>query len=552
MRPSIHNFYTHGQACLHATWAPRPHRPIHTATTPNAYTGRKDDYSGDTREQKSFANRGRRPPPPGRKPPPPPPKQDYEIPVVRIGSGQTSTFFSSSSWAECGAQEDLIAALTAIGVTRPSQIQAAAMKALSTGAPHVALADHAGSGKTLAYLAPLAQALKQEEIILGGRGTTPNCPRAIIVVPTSELCAQVLRVARALSQNLKFRAVAATGGRPIRYQKEALKEGVDVLIGTPRRLQELLEEGDLRLDLCGAIVCDEVDVLLGGASLFAEQVAPLRRSCPSTTKWILVTATLPADTYADLEPLFPGIVAALGPGLHRNAPGVDEQIVDCSGGNEITEESGIRRKCAALFASLQSKRALRTIVFCNKIETCRKVENFLNRTFTPQDNVTVLPYHAAVSPEGREKNLTALLLPPPTDDNKKSSRFSPSGGLPSSAPPRLILVCTDRASRGVDSAYVDHVILFDFPRDPSEYVRRVGRTGRGAGGEGLVTVLVLGRQVKLAQDVIGRNERGLPVHALPAVIRASDVVNSRSSDAARFLQDVKSIAATNDTSSTNE
>ncbi len=67
---------------------------------------------------------------------------------------------------------------------------------------------------------------------------------------------------------------------------------------------------------------------------------------------------------------------------------------------------------------------------------------------------------------------------------------------------RMVLICTDRASRGVDTSHVQHVVLFDFPRDPSEYVRRVGRTARGAGGEGVVSVLVLGRQVRHHIDVL--------------------------------------------------
>ena len=82
-----------------------------------------------------------------------------------------------------------------------------------------------------------------------------------------------------------------------------------------------------------------------------------------------------------------------------------EQLVDCSGGDEVSEESGTRRKAAALFAVLQEQKAERAIVFCNKIETCRKVENFLNRTFGKEDSARVLAYHAAVSPEGREANL---------------------------------------------------------------------------------------------------------------------------------------------------
>ena len=79
---------------------------------------------------------------------------------------------------------------------------------------------------------------------------------------------------------------------------------------------------------------------------------------------LCLPARLPA-----LPQEFPGLVAALGPGLHRTAPGITEQLVDCSGGDEVTEESGFLRKAAALFAVLQEQRAPRTIVFCNKIET---------------------------------------------------------------------------------------------------------------------------------------------------------------------------------------
>lgn len=79
----------------------------------------------------------------------------------------------------------------------------------------------------------------------------------------------------------------------------------------------------------------------------------------------------------------------------------------------------------------------------------------------------------------------------------------------------MVLVCTDRASRGMDTSVVEHVVLFDFPRDPSEYVRRAGRTARGAGGQGVVSMLVLGRQVKLARQILERNEKGVPLHKVP-------------------------------------
>lgn len=116
-------------------------------------------------------------------------------------------------------------------------------------------------------------------------------------------------------------------------------------------------------------------------------------------------------------------------------------------------------------------------------------------------NMQVLAYHAALSQDVRQANMQRFLRPLSGPDSKP-----------------LVMICTDRASRGVDSADVEQVVLFDFPREPSEYVRRVGRTARGAGGTGTVYVLVLGRQVAIARKILDRNERGEPVHQVPAAI----------------------------------
>ena len=462
-----------------------------------------------------------------------------EIPIARIGPGMTSTFYSSESWEDLGARPEMVHALQELGIMRPSHIQAAAFRAFNSSAPHIALADHAGSGKTLAYLVPLLQALKREEEMLGGPSTVPHCPRFVVVAPTSELCVQVLRVCRALSKTLKFRSGAFTGGRPLRTQIEMLENGLDIAIGTPGRLAELVAGGALHLDRCAAIVFDEVDVLLGDTSLFQEHVIPLLDNLPNTSKCILVSATLPTETYSALELRFPGVVAALGPGLHRTAPGLTERIIDCSGGDDVSIESGNQRKSVALFAALQEHRCPRTIVFCNKIETCRVVENFLLRIYDDDDRPIILPYHAAIRPDMREANLSKFLSSPSKKKSRNGKQRSKTPDASTNASERMILICTDRASRGIDSAFVDHVVLFDFPRDPSEYVRRVGRTARGAGGEGIVTILVLGRQVRLAKDVVGRNQKDLPVHPIPATLPISSNEQKRSSDMERFAEDLR-------------
>lgn len=126
-----------------------------------------------------------------------------------------------------------------------------------------------------------------------------------------------------------------------------------------------------------------------------------------------------------------------------------------------------------------------------------QVENALRRADRRGQKWRVLPYHSALAPAERSKSLELF--------SKKDLKGTP-----------VIMVCTDRTSRGVDfeEADVEHVLLFDFPRDPSEYLRRVGRTGR-AGRVGRVTALVLGKQVSLARSIMEGNKKGQRVHPVP-------------------------------------
>jgi hypothetical protein len=109
-----------------------------------------------------------------------------ELPSLAAeGRGPTAAFFTLDSWAEVGADKEVITALAALGVSRPSHIQGAAFRAAATAAPHLALADHAGSGKTLAYLLPLLQALKRREKKEGGPVGRAGAPNIVILAPTA-------------------------------------------------------------------------------------------------------------------------------------------------------------------------------------------------------------------------------------------------------------------------------------------------------------------------------------------------------------------------------
>ncbi|GMY33751.1 DEAD-box ATP-dependent RNA helicase 50-like isoform X1 [Fagus crenata] len=407
-----------------------------------------------------------------------------------------SDFFSKRSFRDLGCSEFMIESLRGLHFLRPSHIQAMAFSPVIEEKSCI-IADQSGSGKTLAYLAPIIQRLRQEELQQLSKPSSKS-PQILIVAPTAELASQVLNNCRSISKSgVPFKSLVATGGFRQRTQLENLQQGVDVLIATPGRFMFLIKEGFLQLTNLRCAVLDEVDILFNDDD-FEVALKSLINSSPVTTQYLFVTATLPRDIYNKLVEDFPDCELIMGPGMHRMSPGLEEVLVDCSGkdGSEKTPETSFLNKKSALLQLVEESPVSKTIVFCNKIDTCRKVENVLKRFDRKGTHAQVLPFHAAVTQESRLANIKEFT-------SSKSDEVS------------QFLVCTDRASRGIDFAGVDHVVLFDFPRDPSEYVRRVGRTARGAGGKGKAFIFVVGKQVSLARKIMERNQKGHPLHDLP-------------------------------------
>lgn len=409
-----------------------------------------------------------------------------------------SGFFSQKSFKQLGCDDTIIDSLRNQSITRPSCIQALAFAPV-TGGKCCIIADQSGSGKTLAYLLPVIQRLRQEEL-QGLSKSLPKSPRVVILVPTAELACQVLRNCRSISRSgVPFRSVVATGGFRQRTQLESLQQNLDVLIATPGRLLFLIKEGILQLTNLRCAVLDEVDILFNNED-YEPALQSLISSAPVSTQYLFVTATLPTEIYNKLVEVFPDCEVIMGPGMHRTSSDLVEILVDCSGddGAEKTPETAFSNKKSALVRLVEGSAVMKTIIFCNKIETCRKVENVLNRLDRKGTRTRVFPFHAALAQESRLANMEEFC----------SSQLEDQS---------LFLVCTDRASRGIDfDGGVDHVVLFDFPRDPSEYVRRVGRTARGAGGKGKAFIFVVGKQVSLARRIIERNRKGHPLHDVPS------------------------------------
>uniref|UniRef100_A0A0E0J4T5 RNA helicase n=1 Tax=Oryza nivara TaxID=4536 RepID=A0A0E0J4T5_ORYNI len=360
------------------------------------------------------------------------------------------------------------------------------------------IGDQSGSGKTLAYLCPVVQNLRKEEVE-GLHRSSPRNPRVVVLTPTAELASQVLNNCRSISKSgVPFRSMVATGGFRQKTQLESLDQELDVLIATPGRFLYLLQEGFVQLNNLRCVVLDEVDILYGEES-FEQVLHQLITVAPLTTQYLFVTATLPLDIYNKVVETFPDCELIMGPGVHRTSSRLEEILVDCSGDDneEKNPETAFSNKKSALVKIIEESPVRKTIIFCNKIETCRKVENALRRVDRKASQIKVLPFHAALDQQQRIANIKEFL-------NKQTADS-------------MFLVCTDRASRGIDFANVNHVVLFDYPRDPSEYVRRVGRTARGASGNGKAFVFAVGKQVSLARRVMERNIKGHPLHDVPCV-----------------------------------
>ncbi|KAI7745024.1 hypothetical protein M8C21_030693 [Ambrosia artemisiifolia] len=407
-------------------------------------------------------------------------------------SNAASDFFSRKSFKDVGCTDYMLQFLNSQLIAYPSHIQAMSFPHVIKGKSCI-IADQSGSGKTLAYLLPVIQSIRQDELE-GLAKSLPQSPRVVILVPTAELASQVLRNCRLMSKSgVPFRSMIATGGFKQKTQLESLRNELDVLIATPGRFLYLVQEGFLQLTNLKCAVLDEVDILFKDED-FQPALESLMNLSPVTTQYLFVTATLPVNVYNKLVENFPDCEVIMGPGMHRTSSGLEEILVDCSGedGMEKTQDTAFLNKKSALLKLVEEGPVTKTIIFCNKIETCRKVENALTRS-----NRKVLPFHAALTQDLRVANMEEFC----------QTRLKDCS---------LFLVCTDRASRGIDIPGVDQVVLFDFPRDPSEYVRRVGRTARGAGGKGRAFIFVVGKQVSLASRIIERNRKGHPLHDVPS------------------------------------
>ncbi|GFP78998.1 dead-box ATP-dependent RNA helicase 39 [Phtheirospermum japonicum] len=374
----------------------------------------------------------------------------------------------SSSFEELGLSEEVMGALGEMGITVPTEIQSIGIPAVLNG-KSVVLGSHTGSGKTLAYLLPLVQLLRRDEA-LHGVLMKPRRPRAVLLCPTRELCEQVFRVSKLISHHARFRSTMLSGGGRLRPQEDSLNSPLDMVVGTPGRVLQHIEEGNLVYGDIRYLVLDEADTMFdhGFGPDIRKFLGPLRSRASKPDglgfQTVLVTATMTKAVQNLVDEEFQGI-------LHLRTSTLHKRIA--SARHDFIKLSGSENKMEALLQVLEPSLAKgnRVMVFCNTLNSSRAVDHFLN-----ENQISTVNYHGEVPAEQRIENLEKF----------KSN----DGDCPT-------LVCTDLAARGLDLD-VDHI----------DYLHRTGRTAR-MGAKGKVTSLIARKDSMLAariEEAVTKNE----------------------------------------------
>lgn len=406
---------------------------------------------------------------------------------------------AAESFEELGLTEEVMGALKEMGIEKPTEIQSIGVPAVLEGTS-VVLGSHTGSGKTLAYMLPLVQSLRRDEEVFGML-MKPRRPRAVVLCPTRELSEQVFRVAKSISHHARFRCTMISGGGRLRPQEDSLNLPVDMVVGTPGRVLQHIEDGNLVYGDIKYLVLDEADTMFdrGFGPDIRKFLAPLKKRAEKPDdqgfQTVLVTATMTQAVQKLVDEEFQGIVHLRTSTLHKKI---------ASARHDFIKLSGAENKLESLLQVLEPSlsKGNRVMVFCNTLNSSRAVDHFLS-----ENNIYTVNYHGEVPAEERVENL------------KKFK--SEEGDCPT-------LVCTDLAARGLDLD-VDHVIMFDFPSNSIDYLHRTGRTAR-MGAKGKVTSLVAKKDVLLAsriEEAIRKNEN---LESLNAGNVRRDIVKPRSND----------------------
>nr|WP_318241593.1 DEAD/DEAH box helicase [Cellulomonas avistercoris] len=356
-----------------------------------------------------------------------------------------------ASFADFDVRPEIVAALAAAGITQPFPIQAMTLPVALSGHDIIGQAK-TGTGKTLGFGVPLLHRV----IAPGEPGyeqlAAPGEPQALVVVPTRELAVQVAGDLAMASTGRKVRIVQVYGGRAYEPQVEALKRGADVVVGTPGRMIDLLNQRHLRLNHATEVVLDEADEMLDLG--FLPDVEKLLAATPANRHTMLFSATMPGAVVAMAR-------RYMSQPTHIRASAPDDEGQTVKNIKQVAYRAHALDKVELLARILQARGRGLTIVFARTKRTAAKVaDDLVERGFAAG------AIHGDLGQGAREQALRAF----------RHGKVD-------------VLVATDVAARGIDVEDVTHVINYQCPEDEKTYLHRTGRTGR-AGNKGTAVTFV--------------------------------------------------------------
>ena len=370
-----------------------------------------------------------------------------------------------SGFRRLGLSEPLLDAIADRGYTEPTQIQVDAIPLALAGEDVLGCAQ-TGTGKTAAFVLPALQRLAESPEL---HGTV----RALILTPTRELADQVEQAVGHYGARLSLEPLVVYGGVPIGAQIKDLKFGCDVLVATPGRLLDHMERGTVDLADVQVLVLDEADRMLDMG--FIDDVRKIVRSTPSERQTLLFSATMPN--------------AILGLAHEMMKDPVSVQVgfqTAASGITQVLHPVDYASKQGLVHHLLESWGSGPAIVFTRMKSTAAYLCEFLR-----QKGISVDDLHGDKSQSDRSRSLTKF--------REGKTR---------------VLVATNVAARGLDIAGITHVVNFDVPDDPKDYVHRVGRTARGDQTGDAVT-LMSPHEVMMVREIEKLTGASIPRAVVP-------------------------------------
>jgi ATP-dependent RNA helicase RhlE len=342
-------------------------------------------------------------------------------------------------FSRLGLSPAILEGVKAMGYVDPTPIQLRAIPLIVAGQDVIGSAQ-TGTGKTAAFALPILSKLESHQ---------PK-PRLLVLEPTRELAAQVETAIRDFARFTNLRVAVVFGGVGYGRQHEALKNGVDILVATPGRLLDHLEQGTCKLDNVQYLVLDEADRMLDMG--FLPDVRRILDRCPRQRQTSLFSATIP-----------PAIETLIQWAMH------DPQTIEI--GARRTPAETVKhviypvsdtQKTDLLLALLDRVNYESVIIFCRTKHGADRAAQLLKRS-----NHAVAVLHSNRTQSEREQALRGF----------RDGRFE-------------VLVATDIAARGLDISNVSHVINYDVPHHPEDYIHRIGRTGRAEATGDAFTLMV--------------------------------------------------------------